>query len=369
MAIRTPRPPTRNDPTLISELINTFQQEQELQRVSGLEEEDRERRFAQEDLLTQGEEQRQRLAAQQGEIARRQDLRSRGFEESGGAFIPGTEGPSREDIAGALDPGEDIGLGRGPESPLQRQRPSIFGGQAEPGVRAGAVRGRGARQQAQEGRQRREGLEPAQAQGPQFTEPHVRRLEPPRDPSIVHPSLLPQPAPPEFDFASLETDFGFPEGTLSVAFRENANQALRLIIEKQKEQGEAGRVDVDSPRFKALVQVSEIELRNLQSQLNSISTGAGTFSIADEPRVVADIIDKMNDITRSLTQILIGADKPFDARMAAEVFMLLNPEATTEEIAEYVEAEQESQLEGRIESGVRETSPRVTAGRRFLNRR
>ena len=185
----------------------------------------------------------------------------------------------------------------------------------------------------------------------------------------MHPSLLPQPAPPEFDFASLETDFGFPEGTLSVAFRENANQALRLIIEKQKEQGEAGRVDVDSPRFKALVQVSEIELRNLQSQLNSISTGAGTFSIADEPRVVADIIDKMNDITRSLTQILIGADKPFDARMAAEVFMLLNPEATTEEIAEYVEAEQESQLEGRIESGVRETSPRVTAGRRFLNRR
>ncbi len=372
MAIRTPRPPTRDDPTLISSLIGTFQGEQERQRVRGLEQEERERLTEERAFAKEGELFRRGILSQDAEIRRRQDLRSRGFEEIGSQFIPGSEGPSSEDIRGALEPPEDIGLGRGPESPLQRQRPSIFGIGGEgvqEGARAGAVRGRGARQQAQDARREREGLlEPGRPQGPQFTEGGVRRIQDPsRDPSIVNPSLIPQPPPPQFDFSTIENDFGIPPGSLQIAFNDDPNRALGMIIERQKELGEEGNVDVDSPRFKSLIEVSKIELNNLQSQLNSITQGFGTFELEDEDVVVENIIEKMNNITRSLVQILIGPDKPFDAELSLQVIDLMFPDLSREERIQMVTEQQEAEFADRVESSVRETGPRVTAGREFLN--
>lgn len=304
MAIRTPRPPSADEPTLIGGLIGTFRQEKERQRTRALEDRALQRREGFED--------------QQAEIQRQTFLRNvRGEEVVGGRFLEGSEGERP-----SLQPRDQIGRGRDAELPSGLEpRGSMLTEEPAPEVRPGAV-GRAARMRSREF-QRRDPLQSRAPQGPQFQETGVRKLDPRRDPTILDRSV-PEVPTPEFDFSSFETQHKLPTGSLTQAFKENPVGVLNWMNSDEARAARGGGapdIDLDDIRLAVNTRVEAIK-----SQMEFLLEG-------DDPRIEQlrfDLAEELDQITVGLIQAAIG-DGPVTQEAAADEIDRLFPDESEEE--------------------------------------
>ncbi|MCP4900530.1 MAG: hypothetical protein GY906_26505 [bacterium] len=294
--IATPRPRDPLEPTLIGGLARIGSQELESRRVLALEEEEREeqRRFRQRQLES---------LDLQNRAAQVSILRGQGFEEVPSGLRrpigPMLEDPGPQRLGVQARPGVGISLGAVPEDQpvgdvgFQATLPSAPLEPTTPATTVGADEERGILQR-----------EPRLGTGPQRTvagPPALRRLEPARDPSIVHPELLPMGPEMEFEFANFERELELPEGSLTESFQHSPVGTLQLLINRARSGAAGGRIP--AAQLNAISKVVEARIRVMEAELEG--------SILDDPEV-QNLRDEIDMLTIGLIQAATGKERDFN---------------------------------------------------------
>ena len=150
--------------------------------------------------------------------------------------------------------------------------------------------------------------------------PTTRKLEPARDPSIVHPELLPREPEPTFDFSSFEEDFGIQSGTLTEAFRSNPVGALNLIIDRTK-----GRGPLSAQRLTA---IRGAVMANLQRISDEMEMRSLSYERDNE------LSEEAEALTQGLLDLVVGPSAAFDLDSVLDELEALYPDADENELFE-----------------------------------
>lgn len=294
--IATPTPARAGSTTALGGLSRVAGAELEDRRVRRKEQVETTRRHEREDLETEALQQRMgiELATAERDIF--------GVQRVGGSASLEAEAPELTD------------------APLRM--PSAGAGGGEIGVRASLPAGR----------------QPLAGPGPQRLEVQprtTRKLEPARDPTIVHPELM----KPEFEFGEFEQEYDIPEGSLTQAFKSNPVGALNLIIDKASTRGRLSTAHLNQVRNGV-----QMSLSRISDVLEFDLPGRGK---RDELTEEAEIL------TAGFLELVVGPTGMFDDDVVYDELLRLFPDDSDEEIDARAERMR------RIHSGASEFSGRA----------
>lgn len=148
----------------------------------------------------------------------------------------------------------------------------------------------------------------------------TRQLEPARDPTIVHPELLPREPEPTFDFSSFEEDYDLPGGTLTEAFQTNPVGALNLIVDKASTKGR-----LSNTRMTQVRGAVQTELQRISDRLEFSSLSQ------DEENALAE---QAESLTNGLLDLVVGPSGGFDLDAVLDNLEALYPDADENELFE-----------------------------------
>ncbi len=146
--------------------------------------------------------------------------------------------------------------------------------------------------------------------------PTTRKLEPARDPSIVHPELL----KPEFEFGDFEQEYNIPPGTLTEAFKSNPVGALNLIIDKASTKGR-----LSTARLTQIRGAVQTELQRISDRME--------FSVLSDEEENA-LSEQAESLTNGLLDLVVGPSAGFDLDKVLDTLEELYPEADENELFE-----------------------------------
>lgn len=274
MAIRTPRP---LDPRggLLTKLSDVFTRQLAVDRER--EQEEEAATIAEEDRALQRE-----VLGEQREFARRRDVRAEAASLRGQGFEETTE------------------FGLEPRPPALSATPRRGALSREPSESRVGVAGQFALPQRE-----------MPGAGQRLTQRTVRRrLEPARDPSIVHPELLPPPEGADVpDFSDLETKLQLPRGTFARALRRAPSTVISAVMAFERAKGAERQQRLSNVRSAINAQINALRIR-AENQLGDAET--------TEP-----LFQQIEALAQVLLDITISPDMP-PSETLAEVTAQVN---------------------------------------------